>query len=63
MTDAALPFPVATTAMNDAIPASAVLHRTPSAAAAMPKLAARGLDFWYGDTRAVAAALPGWVPY
>ena len=53
MTDAALPFPVATTAMNDAIPASAALHRTPSAAAAAPKLAARGLDFWYGDYRAV----------
>jgi len=52
MTEAATPFPVATTAMNDASPAYAAPHRTPAAAAA-PKLAARGLDFWYGDYRAV----------
>src|SRR5690606_3858970 len=51
MTEAATPFPVATTAMNDASPAYAAPHRTPAAAAA-PKLAARGLDFWYGDDRA-----------
>jgi len=38
--------------MNDASPAYAAPHRTPAAAAA-PKLAARGLDFWYGDYRAV----------
>jgi phosphate transport system ATP-binding protein len=42
--------------MNDAIPASAAFHRTTAAMAAAPatpKLAARGLDFWYGDFRAV----------
>ncbi|HTM70820.1 MAG TPA: phosphate ABC transporter ATP-binding protein PstB [Luteimonas sp.] len=39
--------------MNDASPASAATHRSPGAPARAPKLAARGLDFWYGDYRAV----------
>jgi len=52
MTEAVLPFPDATTAMNDASTAHAALHRTPAAEPAT-KLAARGVDFWYGDYRAV----------
>jgi phosphate transport system ATP-binding protein len=51
MTEAVLPFPDATTAMNDASTAHA-LHRTPATAPAT-KVAARGVDFWYGDYRAV----------
>jgi phosphate transport system ATP-binding protein len=39
--------------MNDASPAYAAIHRTTGASAQAPKLAARGLDFWYGDFRAV----------
>jgi phosphate transport system ATP-binding protein len=39
--------------MNDASSASAAADRTLGASAQTPKLAARGLDFWYGDTRAV----------
>jgi phosphate transport system ATP-binding protein len=52
MTDAPSSFD-ATPAMNDASPASAATHRSPGAPARAPKLAARGLDFWYGDYRAV----------
>ena len=52
MTEAAFPSHAATTAMNDALHAPAAFHRT-GAAATAPKLAARGLDFWYGDFRAV----------
>ncbi len=52
MTDAPSFFD-ATPAMNDAIPAYAAAHRTPGFTAQGPKLAARGLDFWYGDFRAV----------
>ncbi len=52
MTDAPSSFD-ATPAMNDASPASTATHRSPGAPARAPKLAARGLDFWYGDYRAV----------
>jgi phosphate transport system ATP-binding protein len=39
--------------MNDASPAFAATHRTTGATTQAPKLAARALDFWYGDFRAV----------
>ena len=52
MTDAPFFFDP-TPAMNDASPASAATRRTPLPPAQAPKLAARGLDFWYGDYRAV----------
>jgi len=59
MTDAVASTPIPsfaprTPAMHDARINLATAARDPAAAAALPvKLAARGLDFWYGDFRAV----------